>query len=82
MNEQYCRQMFNLCENKLPLPMMGFLNSKPAMVSQSIPQTTTQIMTEMTPTTEIFIDSTSSLNDEGENNILISMKYRVVHNGM
>ena len=81
MNEQYCRQMFNLCENKLPLPMMGFLNSKPAMVSQSVPQTTTQIMTEMTPTTETFTFTETS-NDEGENNILISMKYRVVHSGM
>ena len=81
MNEQYCRQMFNLCENKLPLPMMGFLNSKPVMVSQSVPQTTTQIMTEMTPTTETFTFTETS-NDEGENNILISMKYRVVHSGM
>ena len=63
-NEKYCRQMFKMCENKLPNPMNGFINPSPSTSTFVNPVTQISTMSESTKpstTTSSPITTTSEI---------------------
>ena len=58
-NEKYCRQMFKMCENKLPYPMNGFINPNPS--TSPFVNPVTQISTVSESTTSRPITTTSEI---------------------